>query len=127
MRQYTLLVKQKNGKISEPQLSVYLLSLHIMPIEMTIKEFQELIRDRYLATDSSRGISKTFLWLTEEFGELAHALGEFERGEVDLENLQEEFADVLAWLATIANITGVDLTDAITKKYVKDGGPKGTK
>ena len=94
---------------------------------MTIKEFQELIRDRYLATDSSRGISKTFLWLTEEFGELAHALGEFERGEVDLENLQEEFADVLAWLATIANITGVDLTDAITKKYVKDGGPKGAK
>ena len=98
-----------------------------MPNEMTIQEFQQLIRDRYFSTDSARGIPKTFLWLTEEFGELAQALGEFERGNTDLENLQEEFADVLAWLATIANIAGVDLTDAIVKKYVNNGGPKGTK
>ena len=98
-----------------------------MSSKMTIQEFQQLIRDRYFSTDSARGIPKTFLWLTEEFGELAHALGEFERGNADLENLEEEFADVLAWLATIANITGVDLTDAIIKKYVNDGGPQGTK
>ncbi|MBT4524240.1 MAG: nucleotide pyrophosphohydrolase [Phycisphaerae bacterium] len=94
---------------------------------MTIREFQELIKNRYFATDSERGIAKTFLWLSEEFGELAHALGKFERGDPDIENLNEEFADVLAWLVTLANITEIDLTQAIQNKYIKDGGPKGTK
>ena len=98
-----------------------------MAHEMTISEFQELIRNRYFNTDSERGIAKTFLWLSEEFGELAHALGKFERGDPDIVNLNEEFADVLAWLATIANITEVDLTKAIHDKYVRDGGPEGTK
>ncbi|HWA99163.1 MAG TPA: nucleotide pyrophosphohydrolase, partial [Pirellulales bacterium] len=28
-----------------------------------------------------------------------------------------EFADVLAWLATIANVAGVDLSEAVTRKY----------
>jgi len=94
---------------------------------MTISEFQALIRLRYFTTDSERGIAKTFLWLSEEFGELAHALGRFERGDPDIENLREEFADVLAWVATLANITDIDLTQAIHSKYIKDGGPEGTK
>ena len=98
-----------------------------MPSDMTIREFQELIKNRYFATDSERGIAKTFLWLSEEFGELAHALGKFERGDPDIENLNEEFADVLAWLVTLANITEIDLTQAIQNKYIKDGGPEGTK
>jgi NTP pyrophosphatase (non-canonical NTP hydrolase) len=98
-----------------------------MEQDMTIREFQELIKNRYFATDSERGIAKTFLWLSEEFGELAHALGKFERGDPDIENLNEEFADVLAWLVTLANITEIDLTQAIQNKYIKDGGPKGTK
>jgi NTP pyrophosphatase (non-canonical NTP hydrolase) len=94
---------------------------------MTIEEFQQLIRERYYATDSARGPAPTFVWLAEEFGELAHAIGKFQRGEADLHHLHEEFADVLAWLATLANITGVDLTRAIEGKYLRDGGPKGTK
>ncbi len=98
-----------------------------MPRNISIREFQELIKNRYFATDSERGIAKTFLWLSEEFGELAHALGKFERGDPDIENLNEEFADVLAWLVTLANITEIDLTKAIQNKYIKDGGPKGTK
>ncbi len=98
-----------------------------MPTTMTIAEFQILIRNKYFETDSKRGISKTFLWLSEEFGELAHALGKCERGDPDPANLQEEFADVLAWLATLANITDIDLTQAIHDKYVKDGGPEGIK
>jgi NTP pyrophosphatase (non-canonical NTP hydrolase) len=98
-----------------------------METDMTIRELQELIRNRYFATDSARGIAKTFLWLSEEFGELAHALGKYERGDADVENLREEFADVIAWLATLANITEIDLTKAIHDKYVKDGGPEGTK
>jgi NTP pyrophosphatase (non-canonical NTP hydrolase) len=92
-----------------------------------IAEFQQLIRDRYFATDSARGAPGTFLWFSEEVGELAHALGRRERGDVDPANLEEEFADVLAWLTTLANISGVDLEQAIHRKYLEDGGPEGTK
>ncbi len=94
---------------------------------MEISAFQHLIRERYYATDSARGPAATFLWLAEEFGELAHAIGCRERGDADATNLEEEFADVLAWLATLANITGVDLTKAIEAKYLAAGGPEGTK
>ncbi|MCA9296690.1 MAG: hypothetical protein KC983_09230 [Phycisphaerales bacterium] len=97
-----------------------------MTIE-TIADFQAMIRERYFATDNERGPARTFLWLTEEFGELAEAIAKRERGDGDDTNLREEFADVLAWLATLANITGVDLTEAIHEKYIADGGPTGTK
>ena len=94
---------------------------------MRIAEFQQMIRDRYYETDSARGAPATFLWLTEEFGELAQAIAERERGDGDEVNLREEFADVLAWLTTMANITGVDLEEAIHMKYIAEGGPEGTK
>jgi NTP pyrophosphatase (non-canonical NTP hydrolase) len=94
---------------------------------MRLAEFQQLIRDRYHATDSARGVPGTFLWFSEEVGELAEALGQRERGDGDEANLREEFADVLAWLTTIANICEVDLEQAVREKYVDDGGPKGTK
>jgi len=94
---------------------------------MTIAQFQDLIRDRYHDTDAARGVAPTFLWFAEEFGELAEALAKQARGDGKQENLAEEFADVLAWLATLANITGVDLTEAINDKYIEDGGPEGTK
>ena len=66
----------------------------------------------YFDKDASRGIEGTFMWLMEEIGELATAL----RTD-DPENLAEEFADVLAWLATIANVAEIDLAAAIEKKY----------
>jgi NTP pyrophosphatase (non-canonical NTP hydrolase) len=94
---------------------------------MDIKAFQQLIHDRYYATDSARGAPATFLWFMEEVGELAEALGNVARDRPDRENLEEEFADVMAWLATLANITGIDLTRAIERKYIDDGGPDGTK
>jgi NTP pyrophosphatase (non-canonical NTP hydrolase) len=94
---------------------------------MTIAEFQNLIRNRYFATDSARGAPGTFLWFVEEVGELAHAIARQQRGDGDKINLEEEFADVMAWLATLANIHDIDLTRAINVKYVRDGGPKGTK
>lgn len=94
---------------------------------MTIAEFQQLIRDRYFATDSARGAPATFLWFSEEVGELARAIARAERGDGDPDNLRDEFADVLAWLTTLANILDVDLTDAVKRKYIRDGGPKGTK
>ena len=94
---------------------------------MRLAEFQKLIRDRYHATDSARGVPGTYLWFSEEVGELAEALGHRERGDGDEANLREEFADVLAWLTTLANICEVDLEQAIEEKYLVDGGPSGTK
>jgi len=94
---------------------------------MRIAEFQQHIRDRYYATDSQRGAAATFLWFAEEFGELAEAIGNHLKGKGDPVHLAEEFADVLAWLTTLANITGVDLTEAIEHKYLRGGGPAGTK
>ena len=94
---------------------------------MQLADFQRLIHDRYYETDSARGAPATFLWFSEEIGELAEALGQRERGDGDPEHLAEEFADVLAWLATLANITGIDLTEAVRRKYIDEGGPAGTK
>jgi NTP pyrophosphatase (non-canonical NTP hydrolase) len=97
---------------------------------LTIADFQQFIRDRYYATDKARGTPKTYMWFIEEVGELATALQKFvgEGGNTSGgENLEEEFADVFAWLCTLANINDIDLTAAIQRKYGKDGGPEGTK
>ena len=75
---------------------------------MEISQFQQFIREHYYARDSERGTPATFLWFVEEVGELASALA----GD-DEKNTEEEFADVLAWLCTLANINGVDLARAI--------------
>jgi NTP pyrophosphatase (non-canonical NTP hydrolase) len=77
---------------------------------MTIKEFQEFIRSKYYARDSQRGTPGTFMWFIEEVGELATALA----GD-DQDNKEEEFADVLAWMCTLANINDVDLAKAVEK------------
>ncbi|MBS0210997.1 MAG: nucleotide pyrophosphohydrolase [Planctomycetes bacterium] len=79
---------------------------------ISLRAFQQLIRDMYLEKDLARGIDGTFMWLMEEVGELASAL----RNGTHEERLGE-FADVLAWLTTIANVAGVDLTEAVARKY----------
>ncbi len=91
---------------------------------MRLAEFQKFIHDRYHATDAARGVPGTFLWFSEEIGELAEALGHRERGDGDAANLREEFADVLAWLTTLANVCEVDLEQAVREKYLEAGGPK---
>lgn len=82
------------------------------PSPLSLEDFQRLIRQMYLEKDVARGIDGTFMWLMEEVGELAAALREGTRDEQ-----AEEFADVLAWLTTIANVAGVDLADALRRKY----------
>jgi NTP pyrophosphatase (non-canonical NTP hydrolase) len=79
---------------------------------MTLHELQRRIRDIYGAKDSSRGLEGTFMWFMEEVGELAAALRSGRGPEQP-----GEFADVLAWLATLANIAGVDLDAALRSKY----------
>jgi NTP pyrophosphatase (non-canonical NTP hydrolase) len=86
---------------------------------LTIAAFQTLIRDRYYPTDSARGTAGTFTWLIEEVGELATALQDNAPGKTptaeERHNLEEEFADVIAWVTTLANIHQVDLEKALTK------------
>jgi NTP pyrophosphatase (non-canonical NTP hydrolase) len=79
---------------------------------MTLPELQQLIRDIYGAKDGRRGMEGTFMWFMQEVGELATAL----RSGSD-EEREPEFADVLAWLATLANIAGIDLDAAVRRKY----------
>src|SRR5579859_4226066 len=79
---------------------------------MSLSDLQSLIRTMYSSKDEARGIDGTFMWLMEEVGELAAALREGNRDE-----LAREFADVLAWLATIANVAGIDLQQAVLDKY----------
>ena len=84
---------------------------------MTITEFQHLIRDIYFDKDSRRGKDGTFRWLVEETGELARAMRKGDRS-----NLEEELADVFAWLTSLATLEGIDL-EAAAGKY-SDGCPK---
>ena len=80
--------------------------------DLSIADLQQHIRRMYYDKDVARGVDGTFMWLMEEVGELASAL----RGD-DRENLAEEFADVIAWLFTIANVADVDLAAALAGKY----------
>jgi NTP pyrophosphatase (non-canonical NTP hydrolase) len=79
---------------------------------LSLSQLQRVIRDTYDTKDRRRGLEGTFMWFMEEVGELAAAL----RGGTDAERAME-FADVLAWLATLANIAGVDLEAAAQAKY----------
>jgi NTP pyrophosphatase (non-canonical NTP hydrolase) len=89
---------------------------------LTIHTFQKHISDKYEQVDRQRGTAKTFLWFIEEVGELATALNGHDR-----DNLEEEFADVIAWLCTLANINDVDLAEAVQKKYLSSKPPEGHK
>ena len=79
---------------------------------VSLADFQQLIRRMYYEKDVARGVEGTFMWLMEEVGELATALRNGSH-----EERVGEFADVLAWLTTIANVVGVDLTQAVLQKY----------
>ena len=84
---------------------------------MDISEFQSYIAKKYEKRDRERGTAATFMWFIEEVGELATALASD-----DDDNKQEEFADVLAWLATLANINSIDLEKAC-QKYIEKNVP----
>ncbi len=79
---------------------------------MHIAEFQEMMKHLYFHRDSERGVKGTYEWLVDEVKELGDALEEN-----DKEAAEKEFADVIAWLASLANITNVDLEKAAINKY----------
>lgn len=77
---------------------------------MELGELQRTLRQTYFERDAERGPDATFRWLTEEVGELAKALRQR-----DPDELAHEFSDVLAWLASLANLTDVDLDRAVER------------
>jgi NTP pyrophosphatase (non-canonical NTP hydrolase) len=72
----------------------------------------------YFHRDSRRGKIETYKWLIDEVEELGEALRKN-----DKKALEDEFADVFAWLASLSNIVNVDLERAATSKY-NDKCPK---
>lgn len=87
------------------------------PAGETLRGLQVRIRRLFGAKDADRGVEGTFMWFSEEVGELAAALREDLSDDDRRLELAREFADVLAWLATLANVTGVDLAEAVAEKY----------
>jgi NTP pyrophosphatase (non-canonical NTP hydrolase) len=79
---------------------------------MHINEFQQMMKKLYFHRDSKRGTKGTYDWLVDEVKELGEAL----KG-TDKEATEKEFADVIAWLASLANIMDINLETATLNKY----------
>jgi len=77
---------------------------------MEISALQQIVRERYFKTDSERGIYHTALWFHEEVGELSSAIASG-----DKVNAKEEFADVLMWLLTLANLMEIDMEEVVSE------------
>ena len=84
---------------------------------MDLRELQDVIERTYGDRDRDRGIPATVAWLAEELGELAQSVRKGTRDQIE-----HEFSDVLAWVATLANQVGVDLTTVVDR--YGDGCPK---
>ena len=77
---------------------------------MDLAHLQDVIERTYGDRDRARGVPSTVAWLAEEIGELAQAV---RKGTADQQ--AHEFADVLAWVATLANQMNIDLSAAIER------------
>jgi NTP pyrophosphatase (non-canonical NTP hydrolase) len=80
--------------------------------KVSIRDFQNLMITLYGERDKKRGIEKSLIWLQTELGELLKAFLEN-----DQETIQEEVADIFAWLCSVCNLLNVDLEKAAWKKY----------
>jgi NTP pyrophosphatase (non-canonical NTP hydrolase) len=83
-------------------------------MRLEISEFQRLMKDIYYEKDSKRGIEGTIRRLREEVDELEGASLEGSKRAI-----ADELADVLAWLASLANILDADLQKAALSKYCR--------
>ncbi len=77
---------------------------------MDLATLQDVIDRTYGARDRERGVPSTVAWLAEEVGELAQAVRKGSRAQ-----REHEFADVLAWVASLANQLDVDLTTSVQR------------
>ena len=81
---------------------------------MELNELQDLMENLYGREDRNRGLPSTVAWLCEEVGELAQAVRKGSR-----EEQLHELADVLAWLASLANQLDLSL-DMAMQRYVEN-------
>lgn len=79
---------------------------------MMLNEFQAKMRETYFERDASRGLWRTYIWLLEEVAELGEAMVGGKK-----EGIEEEAADVLAWLFSLCNLADVNLEEAARKRY----------
>jgi NTP pyrophosphatase (non-canonical NTP hydrolase) len=84
---------------------------------MELAELQGAIESTFGERDRARGVDGTFRWFVEEVGEVAKALRDRDPAE-----LLHEVGDALAWLASVANVVGVDLEQAAAR--FADGCPR---
>ncbi len=77
---------------------------------MDLRQLQDVIEQTFGDRDRARGTAATVAWLCEEVGELAQAVRKGNRAQQ-----VHEFGDVVAWVATLANQMGIDLTDAVER------------
>ncbi len=77
---------------------------------MDIAQLQDVIERTYGDRDRARGVPSTVAWLAEEIGELAQAVRKGTKAQQE-----HEFGDVLAWVATLANQMGVNLSECIER------------
>ncbi len=83
---------------------------------MKIAEFQALMQTLYYKNDEQRGVHRTAIWLGEELGELFKELKHHPQ-KFDKAAIEEEMADIYAWVASLANLLDIDLEQALQKKY----------
>jgi len=81
---------------------------------MELNELQDLMENLYGREDRNRGLPSTVAWLCEEVGELAQAVRKGSQ-----EEQLHELADVLAWLASLANQLDLSL-DMAMQRYVEN-------
>ena len=79
---------------------------------VTLQEIQDMMKTLYFKRDQKRGQIGTYNWLKDELEELGEALNENNK-----ELLKAEFADVIAWIASLANLKNIDLEKAFLSKY----------
>ncbi|MDO8391355.1 MAG: MazG nucleotide pyrophosphohydrolase domain-containing protein [Actinomycetota bacterium] len=77
---------------------------------MDLAQLQDVIERTFGDRDRARGVPATVAWLAEEVGELAQAVRKGNRAQQ-----AHEFGDVIAWVATLANQMGIDLTEAVAR------------
>ena len=80
---------------------------------MKIEDAQEMMRKVYWERDKKRGVERTIQRTEEELVELSAAILKKE----GVKAIEDEVADVFAWLCSLANLLDIDVAEAFYNKY----------
>jgi NTP pyrophosphatase (non-canonical NTP hydrolase) len=78
-----------------------------------IEEAQEMMRRIYLERDKARGVKGTLNRTFDELEELKKAIQNRDSESA----IEDEVADVFAWLCSLANLLKIDVSEVFYKKY----------